>query len=311
MRRGDVNPTGPMKGLNYRHLRYFYVVAKSGGVSAAARKLNVAQPTISAQLKQFERDLGVTLFEPAARPLGLTPVGKAVLEYAESILSLGDDLVRSVADGEWARTRRVHIGVSNLLPKMIVPYILRPALDALGPVSPELAFRVDRATRLTEALSRGSVDVVLTDGAEAGNSSETVVQHLGSSRIAVFATKDAARRVSSGFPYSLEGAPFLMPSRKSLWGMALEAWFVGLGIEPRIVGEFDDSAMMKNFGRLGLGMFPGLATFSAEISHQYAVEVVGIAESVVGSVYALTRRDRLQDPLLARLLGSLQTDFGG
>jgi LysR family transcriptional activator of nhaA len=118
-----------MEWLNYHHLFYFWTVAREGGVSKAAAHLRLAQPTVSAQIKQFERDLGETLLERQGRQVGLTEVGRIVFRYADDIFTLGRELQETLKGRPTGRSLRLRVGVANAVPKLIVYRMLRPGLS--------------------------------------------------------------------------------------------------------------------------------------------------------------------------------------
>ena len=84
--------------INYHHLYYFMTIAEMNSISRAAEKLLIGQPTLSAQLKQFEEQLGVLLFERQHKKLILTEHGKLALEYARNIFKMGGEMYEALHD---------------------------------------------------------------------------------------------------------------------------------------------------------------------------------------------------------------------
>jgi LysR family transcriptional activator of nhaA len=114
--------------FNYKHLYYFWVVAKEGGISRAAEKLDMAVQTVSAQVRELERSLGFALLKPAGRGLVLTDAGIAAMQQADQIFQLGENLPALVRDAMSTPTVRLAVGISDGLPKLVVRRLLQPVI---------------------------------------------------------------------------------------------------------------------------------------------------------------------------------------
>src|SRR5678815_4990461 len=101
-----------MEFLNFHHLRYFWAVARKGGVRKAAEELHVSQPSISAQLRSLEESLGEKLFHRSGRNLVLTDAGQVALSYANEIFSTGRELMNAVKQRPGTRALRLSVGLS-------------------------------------------------------------------------------------------------------------------------------------------------------------------------------------------------------
>ena len=241
-----------MEWLNYHHLLYFWMVAKEGSVTAAAESLRLSQPTVSAQVKRLEEQLGEPLLRRAGRSLELTEMGKVAFRYANDIFTLGQEM-QDVFAGRLERApEKLTVGVSDLIPKLILHRLLEPALSHES--APRIVCREDKTERLLAELSIHDLDIVLAEAPIARQASVRAVNHLlGESDVSFFAKAPMARRYRSGFPDSLDGAPLLLPTENTLLRRDLDHWFQDEDIHPRIVAEFEDSALLKAFGSEGVG----------------------------------------------------------
>ena len=288
-----------MEWLNYHHLLYFWTVARAGSIARASEELRLAQPTISNQLKTLEASLGVKLLERQGRRLVLTDVGRTVLRYADDIFRTGRELQRAVKGLPTGQRLRLVVGVLDVIPKRMAAQLLQPAVDA----HPDLVLvcREGPLPQLLAALAVHELDVVLADVPATEQVKVKAFNHrLGDCGTTFFA---AARHAGlrRGFPESLQGAPTLLPAEGTALRRALDAWFVASGIRPDVVGEFDDSALMKAFGSRGLGVFPAPRVLEDEIRAQYRVQVIGRIEEARESFYAITVERRLRHPAVAAL----------
>lgn len=287
-----------MQHLNYHHLRYFWAVARHGGVRHAAREMSVTQPTVSGQLKQLEAALGTPLFHRRGRGLALTEKGEVVYRYAESIFSIGAELLDALEDRPLGHSERYTVGVAHGLPKTTAVVLLEPVLSS---PTIRLVVREDEPDKLLTRLETFAVDAVLTDAAAGPTIAPRAVSHLlGESSISFYGAPALARQARVGFPRSLDGAPMLLPQTSTSLRQALDRWFRQIDVRPDVVGEFDDGAMMKAFGKDGLGLFPAPDVVRYQVQEQYAVEEIGVAEGVFESFYLVTPAAR--DDEAARLI---------
>ena len=290
-----------MPSLNYHHLLYFWMVAKEGTIARAAEVLDLAQPTISGQIKALESSLGERLFARSGRTLRLTETGELVFRYADEIFGLGREMMAALEGRPTGQPQRLMVGVSDALPKVVTHRILAPALELTPAVN--LVCREDRADRLLAELTTQGFDLVLTDQPASGPTRVKVYNHqLGETGVSFFAPPSLVERAQRDFPRSLDGLAFLMPASGSPLRRSLEQWFDARDVRPEVVGEFDDSALMKEFGRNGAGVFPGPTAVEREISREHEVSIVGRTDHVVERFYALTTERRIQPPALPLII---------
>lgn len=296
-----------MEWLNYHHLFYFWTVAREGGVSKAADTLRLAQPTVSAQIKQFERAIGQTLLERQGRRVVLTEAGRIVFRYADDIFTLGRELQETLKGRPAGQTVRLRVGVANAVPKLIVYRMLRPAIDGALPI--QLTCHEGQPDQLLAQLATHALDVVISDAPAPPHLHVKVFSHLlGDSGTTFFAVSALARKIRPGFPKSLQGVPMLLPTPATVLRRALEQWFDVLAIRPRIGGEFEDSALMKAFGESGTAVFPAPSAIAREVCRHYGVVAIGHTDEVRERYYALSAERRVTHPGVAALSKAARTE---
>lgn len=299
-----------MQTLNYRHLYYFWVVAKEGGVARAAKRLDVAIQTVSTQLSLLEQYLGHSLVTVQGRRLNLTEAGRVVLGYADQIFLLGDQLREAVdAVGNQQRVRFT-VGISDVVPKLIAYHLLESVTscsDRFRLVCHEGTFE-----SLLADLALNKLDILLTDRPINPTPGLRVFCHpLGECRMALYASRELALGLKGGFPSSLEGAPFLVSTRNNALRGKVDQWLFNQGLHPEIVGEFEDSALMKTFGGAGMGIFPGPLLMQAELEKQMDVVLLGEMEGVSEQYFAVSNERRIRHPGVERLLTATHSALFG
>ena len=297
-----------MHWLNYHHLLYFWVVAREGSISRASQHLHLAQPTISAQIGRLEKSLGADLFQKAGRNLQLTDTGRMVFRYADEIFSLGRELSDAVKGRPVGQPLRFTVGTPDVLPKLIVHRLLKPAFKLSEPV--RLVVREGKFDALLGDLATHELDLVISDSPVPPNVSVKAFNHLlGECGVAFFAAPDMARRYRQDFPRSLDGAPMLAPGEATAIRRGLDQWFDDNGVQPTIVAEFQDSALLKVFGQEGLGIFPAPAAIRAEIERQYRVKHVGTLEDVREKYFAVSVERRLKHPAVVAISAAARAEL--
>jgi LysR family transcriptional regulator, transcriptional activator of nhaA len=281
--------------LNYHHLLYFWAVAKEGSLRRASEVLHVSQPSISSQLKQLEESLGAPLFTRTTRRLILTDTGQTVLEYAEEIFSLGHELLTAIRQEPGQRPLRLHVGVADSVPKIIVRQHLTPVFE-LGRMV-RVICREGSLEELITQLAGHKLDVVLAD--EPSTSAlrvRTFNQRLSTSAVVLCAAPVLAKRLAKNFPRSLDGAPAILPVGEMALRRQLEHWFDSHRIRPRVVAEVEDTALLTDLGAQGLGFVPVYSAVLDEIARSSRLQRVGIAKGLRMEIFAITAQRRLQHP---------------
>ncbi|PZQ93670.1 MAG: LysR family transcriptional regulator [Aeromonas media] len=279
--------------LNYKQLYYFWHVARSGGVTRAAQQLHLTPQTISGQVAELEQSLGVALFNRVGRRLVLTAAGRQALEQAGAIFSLGAELEHSLRHASQELTMQV--GITASVPRTLAFELLAPAMALATPL--RLICHEERPDQLFSELARHKLDMVLTDRPLPPDSGIRGYNHeLGRSPLALFASPALAAQARKGFPAALEGLPVLIPGEKSVTHDRLLVWYHQQGIHPHLVGQFDDSALMKSFGKAGMGIFPAPLAMGEEITRVYGVERIATLPEVTLSYYLVSAGRHLSHP---------------
>ena len=286
--------------LNYHHLRYFWTVAKEGGLTKAAAKLHVSQPTISAQIQALEGVFGAKLFRRAGRGLVLTDTGQHALSYAEEIFSIGEDLLDSVKQRATSRPLRVRLGVADALPKLVIYHIIEPIFHLPQPVQVS-CWETNVSDMLVE-LAAYRLDIVLADEPASSGVTTNVFNHLlGQSGVTFCAEPRLAAKLRRGFPKSLNGAPALLPMSNSGLRRSLEKWFHSVGVRPRLVGEFCDPAFVSVLALHGLGFMPVPTLVAKEVTNRFGFRLLGRTEECQQQFYAITPERKLTHPAVTAI----------
>lgn len=286
--------------FNYKHLYYFWVVAKEGGISRAAEKLDMAVQTVSAQVRELERSLGYVLLKPAGRGLVLTEGGLVAMQQADLIFQLGENLPILVRDAVSTPTVRLAVGISDGLPKLVVRRLLQPVI-----AEPNLRLLCHEGEfdDLLGDLALHRLDVVLSDRPSPASPNIKLYCHsMGASAIAWYGTPALLRTANRNFPLSLADVPLLLPTGHNVVRDRIDNWFLQYGVRPRIVGEFEDSALLKTFGASGMGVFPAAEWVHDDLLAHYAVQRIGPCEGVTEHFFAIGTEKKVQHPLVQRLL---------
>lgn len=284
-----------MRHLNYSHLHYFWAVAKEGSIVKASELLHLTPQTISGQLKLLESDVGEPLFNRVGRRLELSDMGHVVLQYADEIFAVGTELANVVRGRHTADRLNLNVGVVNSMPKLIAERIIAPAFAMDAAV--RVVCREDQMDPLLGELATHHLDLVLADQPAPSGFGLRVYNHrLGESGLTFFVRRKEASRYRKRFPESLSGAPLLLPESNSALRRRLDDWFDRQSITPTVVGEFEDSALMKAFGEAGIGIFPGPTTIESEICRMYGAGIVGRTDKVVERYYTISPERKLKHP---------------
>jgi LysR family transcriptional activator of nhaA len=299
-----------MEWLNYHHLMYFWVVAKEGGLVPAGKVLRLSHPTLSAQIRTLEDHLGEKLFQKEGRKLALTEMGRTVFRYAEEIFSVGRELLEVVKGRAHGQQLRFDVGIADAVPKLIVRRLLEPALALVEPV--RLVCHEDAHEKLLQRLAAHELDLVIADAPVPVGSRVRAFNHLlGETGVGIFGVKALAKALRKGFPQSLEGVPMLLPLEHLPLRRTLDQWFDRIGIKPRVVAEFEDSALLKTFGRDGVGAFPSPLAIQNEICRHFGVESIGEVPGAQERFYAISVERRLKHPATLAITASARAELFG
>jgi LysR family transcriptional activator of nhaA len=295
-----------MSSLNFKHLRYFWVVAANGTIARAAEILHVTPQTISGQLRELEEQIDAKLFQKSGRNLVLTDTGRLVFSYADEMFRLGDELQDVIEGRTPGAALTLTVGVAMVVPKLLAYRVLEPVLNM--PESVRLVCLEASLADLLADLSVHKIDLVLADAPMSPTLNVRAYNHLlGESGLSFFTTRKAARKYRSGFPQSLNGAPMLMPTASSALRRSLEQWLELQDIKPVVVAEFEDRALMKAFGEAGTGIFTSPTAVEEDVVAKYGVSVIGRTEEIKECFYAISAERRIKHPAVSAITEAART----
>ena len=281
--------------LNYRQLHYFWVVAKTGSIVRACEQLNLTPQTVSGQITLLEQTYGIELFKRVGRQLELTETGRTALPYAEQMFQLGGDLESLLRAQPEEQQILFRVGVADVVPKSIVYRLIAPTMTLSEPI--RITCREDQLERLLADLAIQRLDLVISDSPMPSHLDiKGYSQKLGECGVSFFATRALAATYGQNFPHGMQGAPLLIPGQQTVVRSRLMRWFVEQNVQPKIVGEFDDSALMKAFGKSGSGIFIAPSVIADEVMEQYDVELIGQTDAVTESFYAISVERKVKHP---------------
>jgi LysR family transcriptional regulator, transcriptional activator of nhaA len=286
---------------NFKHLRYFWAAAKSGGVVKAGELLHVSAQTVSGQITLLEDAVGQPLFRKVGRRLELTDAGRTMFAYADEIFAIGEELHDTMRNGKSRRAvREFRVGVADAMPKSVAYWLLEPAMRVGEPV--RMACREWKLDSLLSELALNKLDLVIADVPLPANVNVKAFSHkLGSSTISFFASPSLMKGQRLRFPDCLGTLPLLLPGPDAAVRPRLEGWMRNLGLPVNVAGEFDDGALMKAFGRHGHGVFAASTILADEITTQYGVKVIGEVDEVFDEFFAISVERRITHPCVAAI----------
>lgn len=294
--------------INFKQLYYFWSVAKYGGVTRAAEQLHLTPQTISGQISELEQAMDTLLFERSGRRLTLTNAGQLAYTHADEIFEIGREL-EATLKGRRDETELVFkVGVSDVIPKSIAYRLLAPAIQMDEPV--KLICLESKLELLFADLALHKIDLIVSDKPLPSELGIKGFSHfLGESPMAFYAHVDLAENLIEGFPESLNGSPMLLPGQESAMRKTLERWLDKKRIEPRIRGEFDDTALIKAFAEQGLGVFPGPLVIEDEMASQHQVQRIGVVPEMRCRYYAISAQRQLSHPAVLAISESAQNQL--
>ena len=287
--------------MNFKHLHYFWVTAKAGGIMRAGEQLHTTPQTLSGQIKLLEEWLGRKLFQKSGRNLELTEDGRLALGYADQIFSLGAELENVVR-----LPRGVHkvldfkVGVADSVTKSLAYRLLEPALNLKDPV--RMICSEGKFPDLLAKLALNQLDLVIADEPMSKRMSVKAFNHeLGSTPMSFFCEPALRKTLKGEFPECLNNAPMLIQGAQASIRQQWEGWLSRHQLHPRTIGEFDDGALMNAFGRKGRGIFMAPSVMEADIIEQFGVEVIGRSEELVEEFFAVSVERRITHPCVVAI----------
>jgi LysR family transcriptional activator of nhaA len=296
--------------LNYHHLLYFWVVAREGGLAPAGKILRLSLPTISGQIRTLEAALDVQLFQKRGRRLELTELGRVAFGYADEIFGLGRELRHALRGQPIDRPLRLVVGISDVVPKLLVRRLLAPALT--DPDRVALVCREERFDQMLAGLAAHTLDVVIADAPVPPAAAVRAFNHpLGQSTVSLVGPPALARALRRGFPGSIDGARVLLPLEGSVLRRNLDAWFAAVGVRPRVVAEAEDSALLKAFAADGMGLVFVPTVIADLVGKRYGLALAGRVDAIKERFYAISIERRIVHPAVLAIRDHARDDLFG
>ncbi|MDP9157136.1 MAG: transcriptional activator NhaR [Pseudomonadota bacterium] len=297
--------------MNFKHLYYFWVAAHAGGIARAGAQLHITPQTLSGQIKLLEETLNKKLFKKSGRNLELTDAGRLALDYADEIFSLGAELESAVRQEREAARTQLRVGVADSVPKTVAYRLLEPALNLS--TSLKLICNEGKLHSLLSQLAVHKLDLIIADAPMPPDVNVKAFNHsLGRSTLSCFAPKALVTRGARSYPASLSDMPMLLPGTESAVRRKLDHWLKSRGITPRIVGEFDDSALTLAFGREGRGVLFAPTVLAAQLKREHGLVAIGHIETIVEEFFAISIERRISHPAISSIMNAARsTLFNG
>ena len=282
--------------MNFKHLHYFWVTAKAGGVMRAGEQLHTTPQTLSGQIKLLEDWLGRKLFRKSGRQLELTEDGRLALGYADQIFTLGAEMETALREARGGqRVLDFRVGVADSVAKSVAYRLLEPALNLAEPV--RLICSEGKFPDLLAQLALHRLDLVIADEPMSRRISVKAFNHpLGSTAMSFFCAPQLRPSLKGEFPACLNDMPMLIQGASASVRQQLEGWLTRYQIHPRVIGEFDDGALMTAFGREGRGVFMAPSVLEGETVAQFGVDVIGRTDELVEEFFAVSVERRISHP---------------
>lgn len=284
--------------INYHHLFYFKTIAEEGSVSKAAEKLRLGQPTLSAQLRQFEESMEVELFERQHKKLILTEQGKVALDYAKSIFKMGSEMYEVLHDRLKPLRPSLHIGALDSVPKQIILQMVKHAFR----ISPcQVTLSEARPDELLRELTAHRMDLIITNFLPTGVDAKGLYPKSITKKNVAFYGARQFKNLKKGFPKSISGQPMILPTYDSKLRQDLDHWAKLNKIELNVIAESQDISMKKLMATNELGLIPTAThTVSGQVSRGELFEI-GQLQGVYEELFLVTAQRKLENPIAAKL----------
>lgn len=293
-----------MTPLNYNHLYYFYIVASEGSITAASHKLNLTPQTVSGQISKFEETIGMKLFDRQGKRLVVSENGQMILEQARDIFQKGEEIQHIFNQQQPMNWTRFNVGLTDVVPKVLALRLLKSVLEL--PQNIRLICHEGDQEKLLADLAINKLDCILTDQPLPSNSPIKAYNHsIAHSGLTFFAKSDLANTLIQDFPKSLDQQPFLLPGKNSLVRDLTLSWFHKYEISPQIIAEFDDSALLKAFGKEGYGIFAAPSLIEKDVELQYDVVMIGRTDEFIERYYVISPERKVRHPATKHLIQSV------
>jgi LysR family transcriptional regulator, transcriptional activator of nhaA len=292
-----------MAWLNYHHLYYFWITAQEGSISNASRKLSVGQPTISTQIKNLEESLNQNLFNRKSRGLHLTEAGKVVLDYANQIFTLGNELMEVIKDETFSKRTHIQFGVLDSIPKSLVQSLIHSA-QKIAPCA--ITVLEGGGDYLFRELQAHRIDLVISNFSPTiGGSKQYFSRLLAKIPITIFSTKKF-QPLKREFPKSLQDQPLIMPTLDSKLRHDLNHFFRANGITVDVIIETQDTSIQKLLGNEGMGLVPLPDFAGKDLVKEGKLIKVGSLRGVSEDFWLVSSPRKFSNPIAETLMKNFE-----
>jgi len=285
--------------LNYHHLYYFMTIAELNSISKAAEKLLLGQPTLSAQLKQFEDSLGVQLFERQHKKLILTEHGKLALEYARNIFKMGGEMYEALHDRLKPGKINIQLGALDSVPKQVMLQLTQAALK-IAPCSISLV--EGKFEELMRNLTSHELDLAITNFLPKLESSKGMYHKIISKRLLGIYGSPQFISLRKNFPQSLNDRPIVLPTYDSQMRYDIEHWFKLNDITVDIIAETQDTALKKLMASNSMAMIPAASHTVQKLVLSGELILIGEMNNVTEELYLISAHRKIANPVAAELM---------
>lgn len=284
--------------INYHHLFYFKKIAEMGSVSKAAEELRLGQPTLSAQLKQFEESLGLKLFDRRNRKLILTEQGKIAFDYAKSIFQMGSEMFEVLHDRLKSNRLTLHIGALDSISKQVILQMVKFAYKE-GPC--QISLSEGRSDELLRELIAHRMDILLSNFVPSGADAQGLLPKAITKKNVAFYGSSKFVSLRKSFPQSISGTPIIVPTYDSKLRYDLDHWAKIHDVELNIVAESQDIEMKKLMAVNELGL---IATAGHAVTRQVLngeLNKIGQLRGVYEELFLIQAQRRISNPLASKI----------
>lgn len=293
--------------INYHHLYYFKVIATEGGVAKAAKKLRLGQPTLSTQIKQFESVLGYELFNRTKKHLQITEAGKLVLNYANEIFRLGDEMLDALSDNLATSRIQVQIGAMDTVPKHMIAKVMEFAQEEYDC---SISIREGHGDQLLRELRAHQIDLLIANHPPpVSDKSSFFAKNICKMPVVVCASPEFSK-LKKDFPRSLHQQPAVMPSLQSKLRHDVDHFFRLNDIHLQIVAEVQDTSLQTMLGTQGRGIIPIAEPAIADLKSDKSLIVLGTLPQVYEELWFIAAERKLQNPVAATIMRHFRLDLG-
>jgi len=289
--------------VNYHHLLYFKTIATEGSIAGAADKLRLGQPTLSAQLKQFEDTIGVKLFERQHKKLVLNEAGRIALQYADDIFRMGDEMLEVLHDRLVPARTHVQIAALDSVPKHLTLAVVKAAYT-FGECS--VTILEGKGDELIRELALHRIDLFIANYLPSTHEAGGLYSKSVAKVPVSFCGAPKFKGLRSGFPQSLSKAPMILPTVHSKLRHDLEHYLKTAGIPMDIIAETQDTSLQKLMGVDGIGIIP-IPIFAVEdLIKAGSLISLGQLPGIFEEFYLVAASRKIENPISSQLMKSFR-----